>query len=202
MDNRARNSLTTNQWTRTTFWGWLLGIILIISLSSLLDSMGIEDMQFYLGLGMGVGVGLTQWLQLKKLVPIGPQWIVFSALGMGVPFIILDAVLTKTFIKLPLGVALGAIAAGSLQFLILKKYSEKASLWIGSSAVGWTVAVLTVLAVDYTKHLTPYISSNILLALINLMLILSGGIILGVITGFTLKNILKENAFSTQPELP
>lgn len=194
MDNQAGKFLTINRWTKSTFWGWLLGIVLIIGLSSLLDSMGIEDMQFYVGLGMGAGVGGTQWLLLRKLLPMSKNWIWFSAAGMGIPFIVLDMVLTKSFTyKMPIGAVLGAILVGFLQFLLLKQHSEKASLWIWSSIAGWTLAVLAVLTIDYTKHLTPYIQSNLLLALLNLLLILLGGIILGVITGFTLKKILKEN---------
>jgi MFS family permease len=192
--NKAEQSFTVGQWTRSTFLGWLLGIFLIISLSSLLDSMGIEGMQFYLGLGMGAGVGFLQWLHLRKFITASKRWIWFSVAGMGIPFIILDLLLPTTFVqKLPVGVALGAIVTGFLQFLILKDYSKQAHIWIWTSVIGWTVAVLAVLVVDYTKHLTPYVSSNLLLAFINLLLILSGGIILGLITGTALQSILKRS---------
>lgn len=194
MDSQAKKNLTIVQWTTSTFWGWLLGIVLIIGLSSLLDLMGIEDMQFYVGLGMGAGVGYTQWLLLRKHIPTSKNWIWFSAAGMGIPFIILDLLLTKSFTyKMPLGVVLGAILVGFLQFRLLKYYSEKANLWIWSSIAGWILGVLAVLTIDYTKQLLPYLSSNLLLALINLLLILVGGIILGVITGIALKKIVKED---------
>lgn len=195
MDNQTRKNLTIVRWTTSTFWGWLLGIVLIVGLSSLLDSMGIEDMQFYVGLGMGAGVGYAQWLLLRKHIPMSKNWIWFSAAGMGIPFIILDLLLTKSFTyKMPLGVVLGAILVGFLQFRLLKRHSEKANLWIWSSIAGWTLGVLAVLTIDYTKQLPPYLSSNLLLALINLLLILLGGIILGVITGIALKKIVKEEA--------
>lgn len=195
MDNQTKKNLTIVRWTTSTFWGWLLGIVLIIGLSSLLDSMGIEDMQFYVGLGMGAGVGYAQWLLLRKHIPMSKNWIWFSAAGMGIPFIILDLLLTKSFTyKMPLGVVLGAILVGFLQFRLLKRYSEKANSWIWSSIAGWTLGVLAVLTIDYTKQLPPYLSSNLLLAFINLLLILLGGIILGVITGIALKKIVKEEA--------
>jgi hypothetical protein len=192
MKTTSENPFTVARWTRSTFWGWLAGVALIIALSSLLDSMGIEHMQFYLGLGMGLGVGLTQWFFLKKFIAVNKNWIVFSALGLGIPFFVLDLILTGTSTyKIPAGVALGAITVGLLQFLILKSHSPKAGLWIVSCPVGWALAVMTVFTIDYTKHLTSFISSNLLLAFINLLLILAGGIVLGIITGLSLKKILE-----------
>lgn len=196
MDSVAEKPFTVGRWMRATFWGWLLGIIFIIGLSSVLDSMGIEDMQFYLGIGMGAGVGLTQWLFLRKRTAIGAQWLLFSAVGMGLPFMVLDLLMTtaKMAHKLPLGVALGAVVTGVLQFMILKNYSQKAHLWIWSSVVGWTVAIAIVLIIDHTMHLQAYVGSNLVVALINLVLILLGGVVLGITTGIALKKILKENS--------
>lgn len=63
-------SFTVVRWVTFTFWGWLLGVAFILLVSSLLGAMGIEDMQFYLGVGMGAGVGFTQWFVLRKFITI------------------------------------------------------------------------------------------------------------------------------------
>ncbi len=190
---KAARHPTVGQWTSSVFLGWFVGIFLIISLSSLLDSMGIDDMQFYLGIGMGAGVGFTQWLRLRKSIAISNAWIWLSVAGLGIPFVVLDLVLAKGSIyKLPLGVALGGLAVGFLQFLLLKKHSKQAGMWIWGSVAGWTLAIVSVIMIDYTKYLAKYVPLWVL-ALINLLLILSGGIILGVITGIALKKILNEN---------
>lgn len=187
----TQNQFTITRWTLATFWGWLLGVIFILLLSSLLDSIGIENMQFYLGVGMGAGVGFTQWLVLKKNTAVNNKnWIWFSILGMGIPFIILDMVLTtKHGYKPVLGVSFGAIALSLLQYTILKKYSTKALLWIFGCFAGWSLAVLAVFSINYTMRLSS-VFLNLTLAFINLFLILAGGIVLGVITGMVLKKIL------------
>ena len=90
--------------------------------------------------------------------------------------------------KLPLSIVLGSLSAGLLQYKLLKGHAKQAHLWIWGSCLGWTVAVLTVFTVDYTKSL-PF--GNLVLALINLLLILAGGVVLGLITGITLKKITR-----------
>lgn len=51
------------------------------------------------------------------------------------------------------------------------------------------MGVLTVFTIDYTMALKPILSNNLLLALINLLLILGGGIVLGLILRFFWKYI-------------
>ena len=92
--------------------------------------------------------------------------------------------------KLPLSIFFGALTVGLLQFLLLKKLSPKAYLWILSSFIGWILAVATVFTVNYTMMIKVSGYMNLVMALINLLLILAGGIVLGIITGMTLKKII------------
>jgi hypothetical protein len=93
--------------------------------------------------------------------------------------------------KLLLSVAFSALTVGSLQFLLLKQFSSKAYLWIFGSFIGWTLGVATVFTINYTMLIKVTGYMNLVMALINLLLILAGGIILGIITGITLKKIIK-----------
>jgi hypothetical protein len=81
----SNSPLTIQGWIKATFPGWLLGVVFILILSSLLDSVGIEHMQFYLGVGMGTGVGFTQWIFLKKVINMDARWMLYSIVGMGLP---------------------------------------------------------------------------------------------------------------------
>lgn len=192
MNSVTEKKFSVKRWTLTTFGGWFLGVILIMMLSGFLDSIGIEGMQFYLGLGMGAGVGFFQWLLLRKFLAVNALWILFSACGLGIPFIILDLMPTGTVpYKLPLSIFFGALTVGLLQFLLLKKLSPKAYLWILSSFIGWILAVATVFTVNYTMMIKVSGYVNLVMALINLLLILAGGIVLGVITGISLKKIIE-----------
>ena len=186
----SNSPLTIQGWIKATFPGWLLGVVFILILSSLLDSVGIEHMQFYLGVGMGTGVGFTQWLFLKKSLKMDVRWFLYSILGMGLPFIIVD-LLPEGMIahKIATGISMGALTTGVMQHLLLKIQTRHAILWIPYSFIGWTMGVLTVFIIDYTMALKPILSNNLLLALINLLLILGGGLVLGFITGFFWKHI-------------
>jgi len=191
MNSTTETRFTFRQWVLVTFVGWFLGVILIMMLSGFLDSIGIEGMQFYLGLGMGAGVGLAQWLRLRNFLAVNINWMLFSAFGMGIPFIFLDLVPAVSVVyKLPLSIALGSITTGLLQFLLLKQLSSKAYLWIAGSFIGWTLAVATVFTINYTMLIKVTGYMNLVMALINLLLILAGGIVLGIITGMTLKKII------------
>ena len=191
MKNGAEKQFTVARWTKATFWGWLIGVVFILMLSSFLGSIGIEDMQFYLGVGMGAGVGLAQWWMLKKYVPITQNWIWLSVIGMSIPFAIIDLIPSvESPLKLALSVALGALTVGALQYLLLKKHLTKASLWFWACFVGWTLAVLATKIIDYTVLIKVSGYMNLVLAFLNLLLILSGGVILGVISGIALKKML------------
>ena len=183
---------TLASWVKASFWGWLLGVALILVLSSILGSFGIEDMQFYLGVGMGAGVGFAQWWVLQKTMPMSKNWIWFSALALGVPFVVLDQAIAGTFAhKVPASIACGALILGLFQFVLLKKHSTKAAWWIPGCAVAWLLAVVTVFSIDYTKYLAL---PNLWTALLNLLLILAGGIVLGLVSGIVLKKLLEHRS--------
>lgn len=180
------DQFSIKRWT-ITFLGWLLGVVFILLLSGLLDSIGVEGFQFYLGLGMGAGVGVVQWLFHRKFSPISYLWILFSAFGMGIPFIIFDFV--PIAYKLPLSVALGALTVALLQLTALKKYFQNAFLWIFGCFFGWIIAVATVFVIDFTMTIKVTGGMLLVMALLNLFIILAGGVFLGLISGITLKKI-------------
>ncbi|HCR49758.1 MAG TPA: hypothetical protein PLL64_02560 [Rhodothermales bacterium] len=177
-------------WTRYTFYGWFLGVILILLFSSVFDGVGVEGMQFYLGLAMGAGIGVMQWWLLKKHGGISLKWVWFLILGLTIPFIAFDLLFQAMLpYKLAVCLTLGAILSGGLQTFVLLDYSPKAKWWVIYACSGWMLALGSILALDYTKLLSPY-ANNLLIAFLNLLLILAGGFILGVVTGTGLRKIL------------
>lgn len=181
------------KWTFYTFMGWFTGIVFMLALASFLDSIGIEKFQFFIGVGLGAGVGFFQWRLLKAHLGVSTQWVWSSVLGMGIPFLLFDLISLYSAKSLgayylPLSTATGAIFISVLQFNVLKKYLPKASRWIFGSIAGWVLAAATVLSIDYIKLILHH---NWALFIINLMMILGGGVVLGVITGKVLQAILK-----------
>jgi hypothetical protein len=186
MGPRVENRMTIFRWTKSTFYGWILGIILIVVLSSFLDSLGIEDMQLYIGMAMGVGVGLTQWLLLRKFYSINANWVLVSAVGLSFPFVAVEIIkLGVPDYKLPLCVSLGSILVGLLQLPMTRKIGLKTE-WIFLCFLGWTLAASTVMLMNYTMTLRGQ-ASGLILALLNFVFILAGGVILGLVTGIVFR---------------
>lgn len=190
-----KNQFSSSRWTKATFAGWCLSIIAILVLSGLFDGIGIENLQFYLGIGMALGTGYMQWRVLRRTHGISSKWIWYSVIGMGAPFLLFD--LLKLFAGLQLGanyikysLCIASVLSGILQFLVLRKHANKAGLWVVASILGWVAATGTVLIIDYTRG----IANNLAAFFINLSLILTGGLVLGLITGWFLVYILGSNA--------
>lgn len=182
-----------SKWVKSTFLGWLLGFIFILILSVGLGSIGIDGVQFFTGTGMGAGVGFMQWRLNRRTIIKDKKWIWFSALGLTIPFLFYDLLnlfndYTLGTYLLPLCTGLGGIIVGLFQFRMLNGISRKPKLWILASTIGWFFAVLTVSGMEYTNHIT---TNNMAGFAINILLILVGGIVLGIITGMFLRKILK-----------
>lgn len=183
-------NISIGKWIKVTFAGWFLSIIAILALSALFDGIGIENLQCYLGIGMGLGIGYMQWRMLRRQPGISSKWLWYSVIGIGAPFLLFD--LLKIFAGVQLGsnyilysVCVSSILVGALQLLILKQYSTKAWLWIIACMMGWILSTGTVLLIDHTK----FIQNNLVAFVVNLLLMLAGGPVLGVITGWFLKQM-------------
>lgn len=181
------------KWIYATAIGWIFGIALVLLLAMSFEGVGIHNMQFFMGIGMGVGVGLMQWRSLKKILPISKNWIFSSVIGMSLPFLLFD--LLKILAGVTLGpnyilysVCLAALLTGVLQFFILKRFTGEATLWIIANIIGWIAATLTFLSINYTKQ---FFSSNLVIFLVNILVMLAGGFVYGGITWVFLKRILR-----------
>ncbi len=183
--------ITFKKWVLINFAGWFMGIVLVLTLSVLFDSLHIEGWQFIVGVGMGLGVGFAQWLALRKAILVTKKWIWFTVLGLAAPFLIFDFI--SHFGGQSIGdyyificVAIGGIAVGLLQQHLLKKHIADSQNWALTNIVGWMLAVLAFSAINYTKQIHI---GNLGLFFLNLTLMLVGGPILGYLTGISLKKI-------------
>ncbi len=181
------SALTGLQWTLSTFLGWLVGIVMIVVLSGVLESIGIEGFQFYVGVGMGAGVGLMQWFRLRRF-GIGIVWVWSSLCGFGAAFLIYD--LNVRYSGFPLGsllipvcVLVGAVAASYMQVRGAQAPRVVARQWLVRNTLGWILAALMVSGVAYTRTLSTHV---MVVFFVNLLLILLGGVVLGVITAPTI----------------
>jgi hypothetical protein len=184
--NSTTLEISVSKWTLSTFLGWMLGVILVILFSVVMESFGVEELQFHIGLAMGLGIGFAQWWTLRKFL-ISKQWIWYTAIGLSVPFIAMEILPTKLYnLKLPVCVTIGSVIIGILQSRLLKAQFIPANRWIASSVIGWTLAAITIYAMELVMLVRGQFP-NLILALANLLLILAGGVVLGIITGVAFK---------------
>lgn len=116
------------QWVLVSTLGWLFG--------------------FMLGrdLGIGAGFGITQWLVLRSRVNQAGWWILASALGWIISLAVVVAVVPSEIAVLAF-LLLGALM-GTAQWLVLRRWFDRASWWIVISALGWTVGLTRILGVS------------------------------------------------------
>lgn len=192
MENNTE--LTIRQWIKVSFIGWLCGAVLVIITSGMFDAIGLEGYQFYLGISMGGSVGFFQWRTLSRIAGIRTTWIWASMFGMGTPFFLFDLLRIFAGISigsyyLPISIVAGGLLTSILQMVVLKQHSQNAVQWIWICFAGWILAATTILSIDYVKLI---IHHNWTLFVINLVLIFSGGAVLGAVTGLPLMKMLKK----------
>ena len=182
-----------SSWVLANFLGWCAGAVLIIATSGMFDAVGLEGFQFYLGISMGAGIGYFQWKVLRHHA-VGMEWIVASAVGLGIPFLLVD--LMKRFAALPdtgawpqVCMSFGGVLVAFWQSRLLHRRAIRSVRWLFAAWAGWVLSAATVLAIDYTKYLS---SNNLLLFALNLTLILCGGAVLGIVTAPTMQQMLSD----------
>jgi len=174
------------RWVRGTFFGYLLGFVLILVGGIVGDLVGLPGSDFMVGIGMGVGVGYMQGRALKPWLGAPSRWVWATAIGLGGLFLVEDLVAVAwtefdNMHSLQLDVAIGGLLVGLLQRRILRSHSRGADWWIPASVAGWALAA-------WTASVT---FSGAVDAVLNLGMILMGGVVLGVVTGGALVWVLR-----------
>ncbi len=181
------------QWTRATLYGWALGFAFIAAMRFIWDAAGFGDAQFIVGLGIGLGTAITQRSILKSHLPNANAWVWTGALGMTIPFAMIDF-FGADAIGLEGAAAFGGLLTGFLQRSVLQKTIPNANLWIILSTIGWVLSVTAFRVSETVPLFEPsWLSTTVVLALI-----LTGGLILGVVSGFGMNMMLREDRSELQ----
>ena len=200
MEPTKTNSINLNNWIVKTFYGWLIGFVLVVVLAMLLDRIGVTS-QFFVGTGMAAGVGFMQARILRKKLGWNWDWMWTTVIGMTTSFLLFDlgsmVWSASPKFNLPLSIVLGSLLVGVLQFRILKSKSLKYSkYWILVCFLGWSAAGSMVGLSDYLNQVLPRNPISII-PFILLVLVISS-ILLGWITGKGLAMILKKGSRTVQ----
>jgi hypothetical protein len=92
------------------------------------------------GLFVGAGIGTTQWLVLRRRVPLALAWIPISMLGWGIGvatgLVLADAIMPPLLGWPVAGIVLG-VWVGSAQWALLRRMVHRAYWWIPASGLSW-----------------------------------------------------------------
>ena len=175
-------------WLRATLLGWLLGIVLVVVLALAGEGLGIGGSQISVGLGMGLGVGLFQERALRFRIGPSRAWLWASALGLTLPFLVVDL---ARLLGHPIPYSLYAtiiaagVSAGAAQARLLRPLGIAASAWVTASTVGWTAASLMGALADSFTAWSPV--RGVPGALLYLGVVAAGGLLLGAATSVPLR---------------
>ena len=185
------DTLSLRPWVRITFLGWLLGIVLVIAIALVSEMVGIRASQIPVGLGMGLGVGLAQERALRPLLGDSHAWRWTTALGLALPFFIVDL---SRLLGMPVpyslyvAIAIAGVTAGAGQAYVLRPHPISAPLWILTSALGWTAGSLMVAAADSLGNIPGL--RGLGGALLYLALVAMGGVFVGLATSLPLRRLV------------
>jgi hypothetical protein len=189
--------LSLSLWVRYTWLGWIIGLFPAIAFLVLLDALKVE-VTASIGLGMGGGVGLMQWVILRKYIVMGRQWLWYSILGMTSSYLLFDLVQESLHLSqeyyLPFATLLGALVTSFFQHhYILSGHTTQSRRWMLFSCLGWLLSHVVLFAIAYFSM--QYLPETIA-KLVNMAAMLSGGLVLGVVTGLAIVPLLKHTTQS------
>lgn len=179
---------------RIWFWvncfAWILGIVLSLIISEPIESSFEKPIQFYLGLTMGLSMGLAQYFLIRKVLSV--SWIIYSSLLLGGGMLLVECLsIGGVQLQLPLSVFAGALTLSVWQVKYLKLSIKLAKHWIFSSLSAWILSVTAVLLINCTMKIRSS-ELNLLIAVVNLLLIFSGGVFHGILTFYPMKKIVED----------
>lgn len=197
-DYKQINKHFFKSWVFITFGGYILGFVLTmvgLIAGDLISENWITmpEFQVVVGISMGAGVGLAQRRIVGKYIGVGKQWVWTSIIGLGLSFLLFDFIsivfkeTTLNWDFLPFALIFGGLLIGVFQLRMLRVHSKRAIWWIPACIVGWFLAGL-MSNVTFTGEWD---------AILNLGMILSGGVVLGIVTGGMLVWILRSSQSST-----
>jgi hypothetical protein len=172
------------RWVRATWFGWLLGIPVIVVLALVGEGVGIGGAQVLVGAGMGAGIGFMQGRLVRTVLPNSAPWIWSCVAGLAVPFLVTDianAAGRDIGYSLFVSVAVGGLIAGGWQVIILREHVRKAWPWVAASVLGWSLAAATSSVADALSRGRAL--RGLGGAAVYLGVVAAGGLVLGLVTG-------------------
>jgi hypothetical protein len=192
VDSTLPSTIPFRGWLRATWFGWLLGIPVIILFALAGEMMGVGGSQVFVGAGLGAALAIFQG---RAIAPLGVRpiaWRISCVFGLAVPFLAYDIATlfgAELAFSLPIAATAGGALVGVWQALLLRDRVRGAPWWIPVTTVGWALAAVAVYAADHLVRGTG--SRGVSGALLFLVLVAAGGLLLGAVTGTALSQMTR-----------
>ncbi|NTU79062.1 MAG: hypothetical protein HGA45_06625 [Chloroflexales bacterium] len=116
------------------------------------------------GATTGAVIGAAQWLVLRRRLPLTPWWIVATAAGMATGLALgvgLFGTATVGTALLMRALVTGA-GIGLAQYLLLRRFTRWAPLWVVAVTLGWTLGwgITAAVGVDLSPNFTVFGSTG------------------------------------------
>lgn len=195
-------------WVFATVIGIFIGIAIVAAASVIAEELGIVNAAALLhivGALEGTALGLMQWLVLRRYIRRIHWWIIATAIGAIVAWLIgLKVIVVLIFIFLDggtvepfspgllkavfwLGAWVGTVL-GLAQWLVIRTHVRKGFLWVFANALAWGLGLLTVFT--GANFITPG-EFTLETTFIRLVTGATTGVVIGAITGIGLVWLLK-----------
>ena len=164
--------------------GWLLGVSVLLSRGESNETGWVPVLVMFLGWGLiGASIGISQWTVLRQT--LGSWWVLATIIGWVVGAFVVPAIITAgggIVISMPIVLMGNAALAGLLQWFTLRRYSQRAALWVLASLLGWGIGFGAVVLLAGRLNAIAQ-SSDLVVAFVGEAVV---GAISGAITGLAL----------------
>lgn len=195
-------------WVFATVVGIFIGIAVVAGVSILAEAFGATSMVAFLhiaGALAGVSLGVAQWLVLRHYIKHIRWWIVATAIGAIITWLIglkVIVILILMFLDggtvevlsprlltaiLLLGAWIGSVL-GLAQWFVLRPHVRRASLWVFANGFAWSLGLMLIFA---GANVTQPGEFTFEAALIGIATGVTTGVVVGAITGIGLVLLLK-----------
>ena len=184
---KSLTRISVLRWTFLTTAGWVIGVLLILLFTALLESRGMDN-QIIMPICVGLSIGMMQSLALRKVIKNSMNWGWLLVIGLCIPFVLFE--ILARFIPLKsegyifILVPIAGIVSGYLQQrYILNDISTKAHYWVLVSFLAWFS--FSVIGGVFFLHLPRNQQ-----VIINVIALFSCGPVMGLITGYGIISVL------------
>jgi hypothetical protein len=138
---------------------------------------------------IGAGLGTMQWLVLRSLFSQAGWWVVVSTVGGAIVGMGAASLGSEIEASLIIAYGLSGTILGMLQWIMLRRQTSRAWLWMLASPMGWAIAVPIVRFLDQMgQDMAPRMSETVgLILAFGLM-----GAVVGFVTGGVLVWMLRK----------